>query len=286
MASRESDQAASLRKLASPTRVVTFASGGIGTGYTTLLANIVVELVSQTDWKVLIFSTRGDYKLNNISNLYEIIGASEPYDLESPSDNVIKIRSTRYNNLDTFSVLDNLSLVDRDVSEIHKLEVQFKEFAKEYDLVVMELGHIDEYKDKFSQLSNEFITVTTTEKDARTKCYALIKNAFDVNEQIDVKLIVNMVGSDSVEFNRVGEGIQKVVRQFLEKDIELLDSVPMSADVPTASRHDMPFVEKFPDCDVTVSIRHIVTKLQENHEEYKTTLVKLGALLVSQLNLT
>ena len=66
----------------------------------------------------------------------------------------------------------------------------------------------------------------------------------------------------------------------------MLDSVPMSADVPTASRHDMPFVEKFPDCDVTVSIRHIVTKLQENHEEYKTTLVKLGALLVSQLNLT
>ena len=46
MASRESDQAASLRKLASPTRVITFASGGVGMGYTTLLANIVVELVN------------------------------------------------------------------------------------------------------------------------------------------------------------------------------------------------------------------------------------------------
>ena len=62
MASRESDQAASLRKLASPTRVITFASGGVGMGYTTLLANIVVELVNQTHWKVLIFSTREDYK--------------------------------------------------------------------------------------------------------------------------------------------------------------------------------------------------------------------------------
>ena len=219
MASRESDQAASLRKLASPTRVITFASGGVGMGYTTLLANIVVELVNQTDWKVLIFSTREDYKLNNISNLYQIIGASEVHDLESPSNDVIKIRSTRYDNLDTFSVLDNLALVNKDVGEIHKLEVQFKEFAKEYDLVVMELGHVDEYKDKFSQLSNEFITVTTTEKDARTKCYSLIKNAFDETRKIDVKLLVNMTGSDSVECNQVGEGIQKVVKQFLEKDI-------------------------------------------------------------------
>jgi len=282
MVSRESDQAASLRKLASPTRVVTFASGGVGLGYTTLLANIVVELVSQTNWKVLIFSTREDYKLNNISNLYEIIGASESHELESPSEDIIKIRSTRYNNLDTFSVLDNLALLNKDVSEIHKLEVQFKEFAKEYDLVVMELGHVDEYKDRFSQLSSEFVTVTTSEKDARTKCYSLIKNAFDEKEQIDVKLIVNMVGDESVEFHQVGKGIQKVVKQFLEKDVELLGSVPMSADVPTASRHDMPFVEKLPDSDVAVAIRDIATKLQINHEEYKTTLVKLGALLVRQ----
>ena len=282
MASRESDQAASLRKLASPTRVITFASGGVGMGYTTLLANIVVELVNQTDWKVLIFSTREDYELNNISDLYQIIGASESYDLESPSSDVIKIRSTRYGNLDTFSVLDNLALVNKDVSEIHKLEVQFKEFAKEYDLVVMELGHVDEYKDKFSQLSNEFITVTTTEKDARTKCYSLIKNAFDETGQIDVKLLVNMAGS-AAECSQVGEGIQKVVKQFLEKDIELLGSVPMSADVSTAGRHAFPFVEKFPDSDVAVSVRSVVTKLQENHEEYKTTLVKLGSLLVRQL---
>lgn len=282
MVSRESDQAASLRKLASPTRVVTFASGGVGLGYTTLLANIVVELVSQTNWKVLIFSTREDYKLNNISDLYEIIGASESHELESPSEDIIKIRSTRYNNLDTFSVLDNLALLNKDVSEIHKLEVQFKEFAKEYDLVVMELGHVDEYKDRFSQLSSEFVTVTTSEKDARTKCYSLIKNAFDEKEQIDVKLIVNMVGDESVEFHQVGKGIQKVVKQFLEKDVELLGSVPMSADVPTASRHDMPFVEKLPDSDVAVAIRDIATKLQINHEEYKTTLVKLGALLVRQ----
>jgi flagellar biosynthesis protein FlhG len=251
-------------------------------GYTTLLANIVVELVNQTDWKVLIFSTREDYKLNNISDLYQIIGASELYDLESPSSDVIKIRSTRYDNLDTFSVLDNLALVNKDVSEIHKLEVQFKEFAKEYDLVVMELGHVDEYKDKFSQLSNEFVTVTTTEKDARAKCYSLIKNAFDETGKIDVKLLVNMASS-AAECSQVGEGIQKVVKQFLEKDIELLGSVPMSADVSTAGRHASPFVEKFPDSDVAVSVRHVVTKLQENHEEYKTTLVKLGALLVRQL---
>ena len=282
MASRESDQAASLRKLASPTRVITFASGGVGMGYTTLLANIVVELVNQTDWKVLIFSAREDYKLNNISSLYQIIGASEVHDLESSSSDVIKIRSTRYDNLDTFSVLDNLALVNKDVGEIHKLEVQFKEFAKEYDLVVMELGHVDEYKDKFSQLSNEFITVTTTEKDARTKCYSLIKNAFDETGKIDVKLLVNMAGS-AAECSQVGEGIQKVVKQFLEKDIELLGSVPMSADVSTAGRHASPFVEKFPDSDVAVSVRHVVTKLQENHEEYKTTLVKLGSLLVRQL---
>ena len=109
------------------------------------------------------------------------------------------------------------------------------------------------------------------------------KKCFDETGQIDVKLLVNMVGGESAEFNQVGEGIQKVVKQFLEKDIELLGSVPMSADVPTAGRHAAPFVEKFPDSDVAVSVRSVVTKLQENHEEYKTTLVKLGALLVRQL---
>ena len=67
------------------------------------------------------------------------------------------------------------------------------------------------------------------------------------------------------------------------KEIELLGSVPMSADVSTAGRHASPFVEKFPDSDVAVSVRHVVTKLQENHEESKSTLVELGALLVRQL---
>ena len=276
------DQAASLRKLASPCRVVGFISSQVGLGYGTILAGIAAEFSNQTEWKTLLLSQRQSHSYDNRLSLLNILGgqldsaqtiSTLPFDAQ--------LISTRYDNLDVFQPSIDADLLEPEaVDQIHQLEVALKEITQDYQLILLDFGQMVEGETTVpSAIPSELITITSPSKDSRTRCYGLIKDILKNESDAQVKLIINMAQSETVSDN-VAQSVQSVVKKFLNHDLQILGNILSDPDIIRITRQNRPITELLSDNLVAESIQKMVQTLINEHDENKITLVKLGTMLV------
>ena len=276
------DQAASLRKLASPCRVVGFISSQVGLGYGTILAGIAAEFSNQTDWKTLLLSQRQSHSYDNRLSLLSILGGQ----LDSAQTITTlpfeaRLIATRYDNLDIFQPSNDADLLEPEaVDQIHKLEVALKEITQDYQLILLDFGQMVEGETAVpSAIPSELITITSPSKDSRTRCYGLIKDILKNESDAQVKLIINMAQSETVSDN-VAQSVQSVVKKFLNHDLQILGNILSDPDIIRITRQNRPITELLSDSLVAESIQEMVQTLINEHDENKITLVKLGTMLV------
>ena len=276
------DQAASLRKLASPCRVVGFISSQVGLGYGTLLAGIAAEFSNQTNWKTLLLSQRQSHSYDNRLSLLSILGGQ----LDSAQTITTlpfeaQLIATRYDNLDIFQPSNDADLLEPEaVDQIHKLEVALKEITQEYQLILLDFGQMVEGETAVPlAIPSELITITSPSKDSRTRCYGLIKDILKNESDAQVKLIINMAQSETVSDN-VAQSVQSVVKKFLNHDLQILGNILSDPDIIRITRQNRPITELLSDNLVAESIQEMVQTLINEHDENKITLVKLGTMLV------
>ena len=276
------DQAASLRKLASPCRVVGFISSQVGLGYGTILAGIAAEFSNQTDWKTLVLSQRQSHSYDNRLSLLSILGGQ----LDSAQTITTlpfeaQLIATRYDNLDVFQPSNDADFLEPEaVDQIHKLEVALKEITQDYQLILLDFGQMVEGETAVpSAIPSELITITSSSKDSRTRCYGLIKDILKNESDAQVKLIINMAQSETVSDN-VAQSVQSVVKKFLNHDLQILGNILSDPDIIRITRQSRPINELLSDNLVAESIQEMVQTLINEHDENKITLVKLGTMLV------
>ena len=276
------DQAASLRKLASPCRVVGFISSQVGLGYGTILAGIAAEFSNQTEWKTLLLSQRQSHSYDNRLSLLSILGGQ----LDSAQTITTfpfeaQLIATRYDNLDIFQPSSDADLLEPEaVDQIHKLEVALKEITQDYQLILLDFGQMVEGETTVpSAIPSELITITSPSKDSRTRCYGLIKDILKNESDAQVKLIINMSQSKTVSDN-VAQSVQSVVKKFLNHDLQILGNILSDPDIIRITRQNRPITELLSDNLVAESIQKMVQTLINEHDENKITLVKLGTMLV------
>ena len=276
------DQAASLRKLASPCRVVGFISSQVGLGYGTILAGIAAEFSNQTDWKTLVLSQRQSHSYDNRLSLLSILGGQ----LDSAQTITTlpfeaQLIATRYDNLDVFQPSNDADFLEPEaVDQIHKLEVALKEITQDYQLILLDFGQMVEGETAVpSAIPSELITITSPSKDSRTRCYGLIKDILKNESDAQVKLIINMAQSETVSDN-VAQSVQSVVKKFLNHDLQILGNILSDPDIIRITRQSRPINELLSDNLVAESIQEMVQTLINEHDENKITLVKLGTMLV------
>ena len=276
------DQAASLRKLASPCRVVGFISSQVGLGYGTILAGIAAEFSNQTDWKTLVLSQRQSHSYDNRLSLLSILGGQ----LDSAQTLTTlpfeaQLIATRYDNLDIFQPSNDADFLEPEaVDQIHKLEVALKEITQDYQLILLDFGQMVEGETAVpSAIPSELITITSPSKDSRTRCYGLIKDILKNESDAQVKLIINMAQSETVSDN-VAQSVQSVVKKFLNHDLQILGNILSDPDIIRITRQSRPINELLSDNLVAESIQEMVQTLINEHDENKITLVKLGTMLV------
>ena len=276
------DQAASLRKLASPCRVVGFISSQVGLGYGTILAGIAAEFSNQTDWKTLVLSQRQSHSYDNRLSLLSILGGQ----LDSAQTITTlpfeaQLIATRYDNLDIFQPSNDADFLEPEaVDQIHKLEVALKEITQDYQLILLDFGQMVEGETAVpSAIPSELITITSPSKDSRTRCYGLIKDILKNESDAQVKLIINMAQSETVSDN-VAQSVQSVVKKFLNHDLQILGNILSDPDIIRITRQSRPINELLSDNLVAESIQEMVQTLINEHDENKITLVKLGTMLV------
>lgn len=276
------DQAASLRKLASPCRVVGFISSQVGLGYGTILAGLAAEFSNQTNWKTLLISQRQSHSYDNRLSLLSILGGQldsaqtiTTFPLEA------QLIATRYDNLDIFQPSSDAALLEPEaVDQIHKLEVALKEITQDYQLILLDFGQMVEGETTVpSAIPSELITITSPSKDSRTRCYGLIKDILKNESDAQVKLIINMSQSKTVSDN-VAQSVQSVVKKFLNHDLQILGNILSDPDIIRITRQNRPITELLSDNLVAESIQKMVQTLINEHDENKITLVKLGTMLV------
>ena len=276
------DQAASLRKLASPCRVVGFISSQVGLGYGTILAGIAAEFSNQTNWKTLLLSQRQSHSYDNRLSLLSILGGQ----LDSAQTLTTlpfeaQLIATRYDNLDVFQPSNDADFLEPEaVDQIHKLEVALKEITQDYQLILLDFGQMVEGETAVpSAIPSELITITSPSKDSRTRCYGLIKDILKNESDAQVKLIINMAQSETVSDN-VAQSVQSVVKKFLNHDLQILGKILSDPDIIRITRQSRPINELLSDNLVAESIQEMVQTLINEHDENKITLVKLGTMLV------
>ena len=276
------DQAASLRKLASPCRVVGFISSQVGLGYGTILAGLAAEFSNQTNWKTLLISQRQPHSYDNRLSLLSILGGQ----LDSAQTITTfpfeaQLIATRYDNLDIFQPSSDADLLEPEaVDQIHKLEVALKEITQDYQLILLDFGQMVEGETTVpSAIPSELITITSPSKDSRTRCYGLIKDILKNESDAQVKLIINMSQSKTVSDN-VAQSVQSVVKKFLNHDLQILGNILLDPDIIRITRQNRPITELLSDNLVAESIQKMVQTLINEHDENKITLVKLGTMLV------
>ncbi len=276
------DQAASLRKLASPCRVIGLISSQVGLGYGTILAGVAAEIAKQTNWKTLLFCQRQFHKYDNRSSMLSVLGggldSSQTID-DLPFD--AQLISSRYDNLDIFHLSEDATLLPPEaVDQIHKLEVKLKEITQNYQLVLLDFGQMVEDETVVPiALPSELITITSPSKDSRTRCYGLIKDILKNEAHAQINLIVNMASSPMIAEN-VAESVRSVVKKFLNHDLHILGKFLADPDIVRATRQNQPITEISSENTVAESMQEVVKELLRNHDQNKTTLVKLGTLLV------
>ncbi|HOF01906.1 MAG TPA: MinD/ParA family protein [Spirochaetota bacterium] len=264
------DQAENLRKMMQKdintdkrkkTRVITVSSGKGGVGKTNIAVNLGIAY-AQLGRKVIVMDA--DLGLANVNiclgiipkyNLFQLIKRQKTMrDIIIDTNYGIQIVA----GASGFSKIANLNDEER-----HFL-IEEMDTLSYADVLIIDTGAgVSQNVLSFIVASDESIIVTTPEPTAITDAYGIIKIiATEIsNPALELKLVVNRVVSIS-EGRKVAERVINIAGQFLNIKVDNLGMVYEDLIVPQSVRKQTPFLVLDPTSKASVSIKHIVSRLE------------------------
>lgn len=264
------DQAENLRKMMQKnrntderkkTRIITVSSGKGGVGKTNIAVNLGIAY-AQLGRKVIVMDA--DLGLANVNICLGIIPKYNLFQL------IKKQKTMRDIIIDTnygiqivagasgFSKIANLNDDER-----HFL-IEEMDTLSYADVLIIDTGAgVSQNVLSFIVASDEAIIVTTPEPTAITDAYGIIKIiATEINNPaLELKLVVNRVVSIT-EGRKVAERVINIAGQFLNIKVDNLGMVYEDLIVPQSVRKQTPFIVLDPTSKASVSIKHIVSRLE------------------------
>jgi len=115
----------------------------------------------------------------------------------------------------------------------------------------------------FLATADEVLVVATPEPTAITDAYAVIKTLVRQREQVDIRLLVNMV-RDEAEGREVFERIAAVCERFLKISPRFAGYMVNDARVPLSVRRRRPFVLEHPHCAASECMHRLAHRLDRH----------------------
>ncbi|WP_216827969.1 MinD/ParA family protein [Alkalihalobacterium elongatum] len=268
------DQAESLRRLMDnkngmcDTKVISVISGKGGVGKSNFSINFSLGL-SRAGFRVLLFDL--DIGMANVDIL---MGMTSKYNIVDMIENELTIWDIIEKGPGNVSFISGGSgfsqLFKLSERKLERFVTQLETLKQHYDYIIFDMGAgISEDSLQFILSGNEAIMVTTPEPTSITDAYAMLK--YINNQVITIKcsLIVNRTETEK-EGKVTGENFQRVVKQFLQKEITYLGSIPNDNTVKKAVRSQLPFLLLDPKAKSSRAVELIVQEFIGEQREQKS----------------
>jgi flagellar biosynthesis protein FlhG len=245
--------------------LIAIASGKGGVGKTTIAVNLAVKL-TQMGRKVLLLDA--DLGTANADVLLDL----------GPSGNLAHVVAGRLPLRDAiiqapggFGLIPGASGLAQMAAlgelERHRLIEQLHELEREVDLILVDTGAgVGPNVLGFAVAADHLLVVTTPEPTAVTDAYAAIKTAVRQREDLDVRILVNMV-KDKHEGRAVFERIAGVCRRFLDLSPRYAGHVVLDARVSASIRRRRPFVMESPSCEASGCLAQLAHRIDRHASE-------------------
>lgn len=258
------DQAQTLRKLMMSdnthrARVVAVTSGKGGVGKTNIAVNLAIRLSEMGRKIILIDGDLGTANADVLCNL-------------APGGNLAHVVAGRKTLADAmvpapggFNLIPGASGLARMAAlgeyERSQLIDQIQHLQTQADLIIVDTGAgVSPNVLSFALGADQILVVTTPEPTAVTDAYAAIKTVRRLKEDLDVRVLVNMVQGEE-EGRQVFGRIESVCRKFLDLSIHYAGHVDVDPRVGQAVRRRKPFVLEHPSCPASVCIGRLAHRM-------------------------
>jgi len=241
---------------------VAIASGKGGVGKTWLSVTLCHAL-ARAGCKALLFD--GDLGLANVDIQ---LGLTPRHDLAAVMAGRCKLNDAIINYGEGgFDVLAGRSgsgsLANLSPDRLTALSNALAAMAPAYDRIVLDLGAgVERTVRQLAAQARSCLVVTTDEPTAMTDAYAFIKLLLMQQPDAEVRIVVNMAGSES-EGERTYATLRKACTSFLKTAPMLAGIIRRDRKVKEAIRHQAPLLMRYPNCTAAEDVEALTRRLLE-----------------------
>lgn len=266
------DQAARLREKVinheKKTRVIAVASGKGGVGKSSISLNLGLA-IQELEKRVLLMDA--DLGMANIDIL---LGITPNFNLSHVLKGKCKFEEAVVQGPANISILAGTTGVDELINissvEVSRLIEAASHMEENYDIILLDIGAGVHYSvTNFILGCDEVLVVLTPEPTAVMDAYSLIKILSTKHYMGRTKLLLNQCNSLK-EANELAERMQRVIKQYLNQNVELLGMIPFDENVRKSVREQNPFLIQYPKSEAARSIKELAVKTMNGACENKS----------------
>ncbi|SEB03006.1 flagellar biosynthesis protein FlhG [Thalassobacillus cyri] len=237
-------------------------SGKGGVGKSNFALNFALAL-SQRQQRVLVFDL--DIGMGNIDIL---TGSSAKYNLVDLFKEGLSMQDLLTHGPESLTYIAGGSglsdFFQLDAERFEYFLSQFDQITKDYDYIIFDMGAgISQDSLSFILAAEEAILVTTHEPTSMTDAYAILKHIYRMEKEIKIYTLINRAYSRQAGKEAM-ERLQKVVQQFLTKELHPMGILPDDNQVMKAVARQVPFLLLNQNSPASKAVQHITDQYLEN----------------------
>lgn len=242
-------------------KAIAIVSGKGGVGKSNFCMNFALQLAEQDKRVVILDMDIG------MGNIHILIGESASNNLgdylvgDQPLEDVIL---TAPFGIDYISGGSGMaSVLEWSDAMFVRLTDAFDELLKHYDYILFDMGAgATNWSLDLLMSIDDVIVITTAEPTAITDAYSMMKYIHLKDDSKHYYLICNRILSKQ-EGEETTSRLKLAMERFLEKDIQVLGSLPEDVAVRQSVREQVPFSIQYPTAPITKALRLIVLRFLE-----------------------